>query len=95
MKRLKALLRERRIGRLEVKKRGVDIEPAELRRKLKCPGDVRATLIVTPHGGNVLAILRVGWTGLTAGLDATQFTRRPKFQEDIKPLRVFATGFSR
>jgi SAM-dependent methyltransferase len=40
-------LRERGIGRLEVKKRGVDIDPDELRRELKLRGDNAATLLIT------------------------------------------------
>jgi hypothetical protein len=50
IKRLKAALRERRIGDLEIKKRGIDIDPAELRRKLRTRGDRQATLLVFPHG---------------------------------------------
>ena len=38
MKRLKRLLRERKVGSLEIKARGVEIDPAELRRKLQPKG---------------------------------------------------------
>jgi len=50
-------LRERGIGRLEIKKRGVDIDPATLRTALKLRGDESATLILTRIGSKRLAIL--------------------------------------
>ncbi|MCE9526409.1 MAG: hypothetical protein K8R36_10180 [Planctomycetales bacterium] len=59
---LKASLRQRGIGRLEVKKRGCDVEPEKLRKKLGGMGDESATLLVCPVGGKVQAIVarRVG-----------------------------------
>lgn len=57
LKRFKSLLRERRIGRLEVKKRGVDLDPAKLVRQLRVPGDRSATLLLVRIGGNVIGIL--------------------------------------
>jgi hypothetical protein len=57
VKRVKAWLRERRIGRLEVKKRGVSIEPEELRRRLRVDGEHAMTLLVAPIDGRVTAIL--------------------------------------
>lgn len=56
-KRLKALLRERGIGRLEVKKRVVDCDPEQLRHELHVEGEAAATLLVAPVGGRVVAIL--------------------------------------
>jgi len=56
-KRLKALLRSRGLGRLEVKKRGVPYDPDELRRQLHVPGSEAATLIVTRFQGAVTAIV--------------------------------------
>lgn len=56
-KRLRALLRSRGIGRLEVKKRGVPYDPAELQRQLRVPGDEAATLIVTRLRDAVTAIV--------------------------------------
>jgi hypothetical protein len=52
----------RGIGRLEIKKRGVDVEPDELRRQLQVAGDNAATLIVTRIEGRrlVIAARRVG-----------------------------------
>ncbi|HWM16212.1 MAG TPA: SAM-dependent methyltransferase [Microbacterium sp.] len=54
---LSRALRERGIGRLEIKKRGVDIDPAALRTALKLRGDESATLILTRIGTKRLAIL--------------------------------------
>jgi hypothetical protein len=50
-------LRERGIGRLEIKKRGVDLDPAKLRTQLKLRGDDDATLLLTRRGARRLAIL--------------------------------------
>lgn len=50
-------LRARGIGRLEIKKRGVDIDPAAFRTALKLKGDDAATLLVTRVGSQRLAIL--------------------------------------
>ncbi|MBD3942626.1 SAM-dependent methyltransferase [Microbacterium sp. NEAU-LLC] len=56
-KALAKALREREIGRLEIKKRGVDIDPAALRTKLKLRGAGSATLFVTRIGTRRTAIL--------------------------------------
>jgi len=56
-KKLAKALRERGIGTLEIKKRGVDIDPAKLRTQLKLRGDEAATLIVTRVDGARTAIL--------------------------------------
>ena len=50
-------LRERGIGTLEIKKRGVDVDPAVLRTKLKLQGPESATLFVTRVGGARLTLL--------------------------------------
>jgi THUMP domain-like len=50
-------LRGRGIGRLEIKKRGVDVDPATLRRRLAPKGDAEATLILAPVAGKRTAIL--------------------------------------
>ncbi|WP_261165292.1 class I SAM-dependent methyltransferase [Microbacterium sp. Marseille-Q6965] len=50
-------LRARGIGVLEIKKRGVDVDPAAFRRKLALRGDESATLLLTRVGGRRLAIL--------------------------------------
>ena len=57
VKRLKAHLRGRGIGRLEIKKRGVDCQPEQLRRQLTLRGESAATLIVLPIGGRTTAIV--------------------------------------
>ncbi len=50
-------LRSRSIGRLEIKKRGVDIDPEKLRRELRLHGDNWATLLITRVSGRPAAIL--------------------------------------
>ncbi|WP_414686244.1 THUMP-like domain-containing protein [Microbacterium sp. LMI12-1-1.1] len=50
-------LRERDIGRLEIKKRGVDVDPAALRTRLKLRGSASATLLLTRIGNKRTAIL--------------------------------------
>lgn len=56
-KQLKAALRERRIGRLTIKKRGVQIVPDELRKRLALQGDNEATLVLTRLAGQGTALL--------------------------------------
>ncbi|MFI6083123.1 methyltransferase domain-containing protein [Streptomyces sp. NPDC051217] len=51
LKRLKALLRERGVGILTVKKRGSPVEPEELRRKMKLKGRNSATVFLTRVAG--------------------------------------------
>ncbi|GHB07642.1 methyltransferase [Streptomyces chryseus] len=51
LKKLKALLRERGVGVLTVKKRGSAIEPEELRRKMKLSGPHSATVFLTRVAG--------------------------------------------
>ena len=59
---LKRELSTRGIGVLEIKKRGVDLDPAVLRTKLALSGEESATLIVTRIGEKRVALLadRVG-----------------------------------
>ncbi len=49
-KKLKAYLRERNIGTLEIKKRGSDVVPEQLRKEMALKGEGAATLIVTRVG---------------------------------------------
>ena len=56
-KQLKAALRERGIGRLTIKKRGVDVTPDALRKRLALAGDEEATLVLTRVGGQGTALL--------------------------------------
>lgn len=50
VRKLKAHLQSRRIGRLEIKKRGIDITPETLRPQLQLTGDNAATLILAKLG---------------------------------------------
>ncbi|MEV6894043.1 methyltransferase domain-containing protein [Kribbella sp. NPDC051137] len=54
-KALRAWVRGQGIGTLEIKKRGVDLDPAQLRKKLAPKGSVAATLIVTRIGRDAVA----------------------------------------
>jgi len=56
-KKLARALRERRIGTLEIKKRGVDVDPAVLRTRLSLRGDESATLLMTRVAGRRVALL--------------------------------------
>jgi SAM-dependent methyltransferase len=51
LKKLKALLRSRGVGRVTVKKRGSPIEPETLARQLRGPGDGTAVVVVTRVAG--------------------------------------------
>ncbi len=51
VKRLRALLREREVGVLTVKKRGSAVEPEELRRKVRLAGPNAATVFLTRVAG--------------------------------------------
>jgi SAM-dependent methyltransferase len=57
LKRLRALLRERRVGRLEIRKRGSALEPEQLRKQLKLVGPESASLVLTKVAGAPTAIL--------------------------------------
>ncbi|KJL23642.1 hypothetical protein RN50_00980 [Microbacterium foliorum] len=56
-KAISAVLKSHRIGTLEIKKRGMDIDPAAFRKKLALRGDAAATLILTRVGDQRRAIL--------------------------------------
>jgi hypothetical protein len=56
-KQLKAALRERRVGTLTIKKRGVAVSPEGLRQRLGLRGDVTATLVLTRAAGHGTALL--------------------------------------
>ncbi|MFF3317173.1 SAM-dependent methyltransferase [Streptomyces sp. NPDC003035] len=51
LKKLKALLREREVGTLTVKKRGSAVEPEEIRRRVKPKGPNAATVFLTRVAG--------------------------------------------
>lgn len=54
---LRAALRERGIGTLTIKKRGVAVAPEVLRRRLGLRGDAEATIILTRAAGHGTALL--------------------------------------
>jgi THUMP domain-like len=57
MRALAQSLEERGIGALEIKKRGVDLDPERVRRELKLRGEKPATLLFTMLAGRQVAIL--------------------------------------
>ena len=54
---LRAALASRRIGTLEIKKRGADVDPAALRKRLRLRGEASATLVLTRIGARHVALL--------------------------------------
>lgn len=58
---LRSWVRQHHIGRLEIKKRSIDIDPAVLRKRLRPSGDEAATMIIarTPDGTKVLICERL------------------------------------
>jgi hypothetical protein len=56
-KKLKAYLREQNIGTLEIKKRGVDVVPEQLRKEMSLKGEIAATLILTRVGDDHRALI--------------------------------------
>jgi hypothetical protein len=56
-RRLKKELASRGIGSLEIKKRGVDVDPAAFRKKLALHGPASATLVLTRVAGRHTALL--------------------------------------
>ncbi|GAA0500906.1 methyltransferase [Paractinoplanes deccanensis] len=57
LKRLRALLRERGVGRLEIRKRGSALEPEQLRKDLRLGGPNAASLVLTRVSGAPTALL--------------------------------------
>jgi SAM-dependent methyltransferase len=56
-KQLRAALRERNVGALTIKKRGVDVAPEQLRQRLALRGDEAATIVLTRVAGEGAALL--------------------------------------
>ena len=54
---LRQALAARGIGTLEIKKRGVDVDPAQLRTRLKLKGAASATIVLTREAGRHIALL--------------------------------------
>jgi len=65
-KQLRAALRARRVGTLTIKKRGVDVAPDALRKRLALTGDEEATLVLTRVAGEGTALLVSPLTGSPA-----------------------------
>lgn len=57
VKRLRAELARRQVGVVEIKKRGVDVDPAALRRELRPSGPNRLTVLLARVGERRLAVL--------------------------------------
>jgi hypothetical protein len=56
-KQLRAALRERGVGRLTIKKRGIDVVPEQLRKRLDLAGEAEATIVLTRVAGHGTALL--------------------------------------
>jgi hypothetical protein len=52
LKRLKAYLRTRNVGRITIKKRGTAVVPEQLRKQLVLTGTEEATIVLTRVAGN-------------------------------------------
>lgn len=57
LRRLKDALRRHGIGLLEVKKRGVDVDPDNVRRQLTCDDGEPGVVLITPVEGKAMAIV--------------------------------------
>ncbi len=57
LRRVRTAIRQRQIGILEIKKRGVRIRPEHVRAEMDLRGDQSATLILLPQKKRVLAVL--------------------------------------
>lgn len=54
---LRAWIRDQQIGVLEIKTRGIEVDPAVLRRRLKPKGPAAATLVLTPTAAGAKALV--------------------------------------
>ncbi|MCP2326535.1 SAM-dependent methyltransferase [Hamadaea flava] len=57
LKRLRAALRDRGVGRLEILKRGSALDVEQLRRDLRLSGDAEASLLLTKVAGRPVAVI--------------------------------------
>ncbi|WP_254510440.1 class I SAM-dependent methyltransferase [Anatilimnocola floriformis] len=57
LRKLKAYCREHQLGQLEIKKRGVELQPHYVRRQILAAGENAAVIFVTPVGDQVKAIV--------------------------------------
>jgi SAM-dependent methyltransferase len=63
LKRLRAYLRERQIGRVTIKKRGSPLEVEALRRQLRLQGEAERLLVLTQVGGVATAVIARPYAG--------------------------------
>lgn len=59
LKALRSWVRDHRIGRLTIKKKGASVDPDQLRRQLRLRGDNEATILVTRVGGAQAVLMLV------------------------------------
>lgn len=59
VKALRSWVRDHRIGRLTIKKKGASVDPDQLRRQLRLSGDNEATILVTRVGGAQAVLMLV------------------------------------
>jgi hypothetical protein len=61
LKALRSWVREAQIGVLEIKKRGIDVDPAELRRRLRLTGPNSAPIVISriPNGAIAAIVQRI------------------------------------
>jgi hypothetical protein len=57
LKALRKWVNQAEIGVLEIKKRGVDVDPADLRRRLRLGGPNSATMVISPTPSGVIATI--------------------------------------
>ncbi|MCE9548227.1 MAG: class I SAM-dependent methyltransferase [Planctomycetia bacterium] len=76
LRQVRAALKQRRVGTLEVKKRGVDLEPAKVLRRLRPVGEESATLLLTPTPAGPRAIIARRHGGSSGAELAGRRTRR-------------------
>jgi hypothetical protein len=57
VKTVRAWLRQRGVGRLTIKKRGVAMDPEAVRRQLRVAGDQEATVVLTRIAGQAYALV--------------------------------------
>jgi hypothetical protein len=57
LKRLRAALRDRGVGRVEIRKRGSALDPDELRRRLRLSGEAEVSVVLTRVAGAPVALL--------------------------------------
>jgi hypothetical protein len=63
LKRLRAYLRERHVGRLTVKKRGSPLQPEALIKDLRLEGQVEKTIVLTQLKGRAVVLVVSGFEG--------------------------------